>query len=122
MHQYAPLPCWQQQSLTTLPACLCLSVQPWQGISTGAFRRAAEEYSSCQLDLRLGVKQINDLDCPACSGGNCAYHVDSNMKLFVWQRNRQPWRTPHFCGEFFAESADVQRTLQAVDIARVSRQ
>jgi hypothetical protein len=95
-------------------------LQPWQGISTGAFRRAAEEYSSCQLDLRLGIKQLNDLDCPACSGGDCAYHIDSNMTLFVWERNRRPWRTPHF-REFFAESADVQHTLQAVDIARVSR-
>lgn len=103
------------------PAYLPVSfLQPWQGISTGAFRRAADEYSSCQLDLRLGIKQLNDLDCPACSEGDTAYHIDSNMKTFVWERGRQPWRKPHFT-EFFADSADVQTTLQAVDVAKVSR-
>jgi hypothetical protein len=40
------------------------------------------------------------------------------MKLFVWERLRQLWREPHF-REFFQDSADVQRTLQAVDVARV---
>ena len=93
-------------------------LQPSRPISADAFRHAAEQYSYCQHDLRLGVQQLNDLECPACSDGDCAYHIDSNVKLFAWQRNREPWREPHF-KEFFAADADVQLTLNAVDAARV---
>lgn len=124
--------CW---SLLCAPYCVCcppssscqrnilclalvVLVQPLTDINTSAFRRAADEYSSCMVDLRMGVKQLNDLECPACSGGNCAYHVDSNMKLFVWDRRRETWRQPHF-QEFIAPDTDMQLTLQAVDAARV---
>lgn len=97
---------------------LLFALQPLRSINVGAVRRAAEEYSSCLTDLRLGVKQLNDLDCPACSEGGGTFHIDSNMKLFVWQRRRQQWREPHF-REFVAPDADVQLTIKAVDAARV---
>ena len=97
---------------------LCCVVQPLRAINTNAFRRAADEFSNCQLDLRQGVQLLNDLECPACSGGSCAYHVDGNMKLFVWQRQREPWRAAH-SQLFFAKDDDVQLTIQAVDCARV---
>lgn len=93
-------------------------LQELRPIRADAFRQAADQYSYCQQDLRLGVQQLNDLECPACSGGDCAYHIDSNMKLFAWLRDREPWRQPHF-KEFFAPDADVQLTLNAVDAARV---
>jgi hypothetical protein len=95
-------------------------LQPLRAVSTSAFRRAASEFGNCQLDLRLGVQLLDDLLCPACSGGNCAYHIDGNMKLFVWQRLRELWRAPH-SQLFFAGDEDVQLTIQAVDWARVSR-
>jgi hypothetical protein len=69
--------------------------------------------------MRLGVQQLDDLTCPACSEGGAAYHIDSNMKLFVWSRNREPWRERHL-REFFAADANVQLTLKATDAARVS--
>lgn len=107
--------------LLTLRQCVVVSLflQPLRPISADAFRQAAEQYSKCRLDLRLGVMQLNDLDCPACSEGGNAYHIDSNMKLFVWDRDRETWRQAHF-KEFFAQDADVQLTLQASDAARVS--
>lgn len=110
---------YESHATVCLPACLSLLSQPLRRISADAFRRAADEFSSCQLDRRLGVKQLNDLVCPACSKGSWACHIDSNMKLFVWDRMRQEWREPHF-REFFAESAEVQLTIKAVDAARVS--
>lgn len=80
--------------------------------------QAADEYSSSVQDRRLGLQQLNDLECPACSGGNCAYHVDGNMKVFVWDHGREPHRLPH-SDVFLAGDDDVQRTIQAIDCARV---
>jgi hypothetical protein len=108
-------------TLTSNVCCLfrLCALQPFRAINTRAFRRAVDEYSNCRLDMRLGVQQLDDLTCPACSEGGAAYHIDSNMKLFVWDRNREPWREQHF-REFFAADADVQLTLKATDAARMS--
>jgi hypothetical protein len=43
-------------------------------------------------------------------------HVDGNLKLFTWDRNREPWRTPHYT-EFFRQDQAVKRTLDALDLA-----
>lgn len=85
-----------------------------------AFRCAHSEWKFCQLDLRFGLQRINDLECPACSGGFAGVHIDSNMKLYTWLRGREPWRQQHY-SEFFADDASVQLSLQALDLAMGSR-
>jgi hypothetical protein len=72
------------------------------------------------MDMRLGLQRLNDLECPACSGGMAGVHIDANMKLFTWRRGREPWRQQHY-REFFADDASVQLTLQALDLATGGR-
>lgn len=124
--------CWFVQALIagstytaglTRHACHLLhltAAQPCREINVHAFRCAHSEYKFCQMDLRLGLQRLNDLECPACSGGMAGVHVDANMKLFTWRRGREPWRQPHYC-EFFAENQSVQLTLDALDLAMGSR-
>ena len=96
------------------------AVQPRREINTTAFRDAHREYKFCQMDLRLGLQRLNDLECPACSAGMAGVHVDANMKLFTWKRGWEPWRPQHY-SEFFAEDASAQLSLQALDLAMGSR-
>jgi hypothetical protein len=85
-----------------------------------AFHCAHSEYKFCQMDLRLSLQRLNDLERPACSGGMAGVHIDANMKLFTWRRGREPWRQQHY-REFFADDASVQLTLQALDLATGGR-
>jgi hypothetical protein len=91
-------------------------VQHRREINLKAFRAAHREYKFCQLDLRLGLQRLNDLECPACSAGMAGVHIDCNMKLFTWKRGREVWRPPHY-NELFADDASVQLSLQALDLA-----
>lgn len=68
------------------------------------------------MDTRLLLQLLNDLVCPACSEGLAAAHADGNQKLFTWDRNREPFRTPHY-PELFLQDQAVKRTLDALDIA-----
>jgi hypothetical protein len=95
-------------------------VQPRRDINITAFRTAHNEYKKCQVDLRLGLQRLNDLECPACSAGMAGVHIDSNVKLFTWQRRRELWRRQHY-SEFFADDSSVQLSLQALDLAMGSR-
>lgn len=40
-------------------------------------------------------------------------HVDANMKLFTWERQREMWRKPHYT-EMFIPDGLVQDVLKAV--------
>lgn len=95
-------------------------MQQHRAINKEAFRRGYREFKGCQMDLRLGVQLLNDLQCPACSSGSACVHIDSNMKLFTWNRGRELWRTPRY-KEFFVSDTDVQLTVKAADAVRVSR-
>jgi hypothetical protein len=57
------------------------------------------------MDTRLLLQLLNDLVCPACSEGLAAAHVDGNQKLFTWDRNREPFRTPHYPELFLQDQA-----------------
>eukprot|EP00775_Hariotina_reticulata_P000077 gene77-biopygen206 len=92
-------------------------LQQHRAINKEAFRRGYREFKGCQMDLRLGVQLLNDLQCPACSSGSACVHIDSNMKLFVWERARELWRTARY-KEFFVSDDDVQLTIKAADAAR----
>jgi hypothetical protein len=87
-----------------LPPCILLLGRP--GAKPTCTPSAAHTASTSsvrwpiRLDLRLGLQRLNDLECPACSGGVAGVHTDSNMKLFTWRRGREPWRQQHY-REFF---------------------
>jgi hypothetical protein len=90
--------------------------QARRAINSAAFGSAFREFKACQMDTRLHLQLLNDLVCPACSESLAAAHVDGNLKLFTWDRNREPWRTPHY-PEFFLQDQAVKRTLEALDLA-----
>ena len=100
--------------------CGAYVLQRRRDISVQSFRVAHSEYKFCQQDIRLGIQWLNDLSCPACSEGMAGVHVDSNMKLFTWDRNRELWREHHY-DEFFEQDAHTQLTLSALDLARGTR-
>ena len=85
-------------------------------INPAAFSRASHEFKACQLDMRLHLQSLNDLVCPACSDGLAAVHVDGNMKLYNWDRDREPWRKPHYT-EFYQQEQTVKCTFDALDLA-----
>jgi hypothetical protein len=93
-----------------------LALQARRAINPAAFSRASHEFKACQLDMRLHLQSLNDLVCPACSDGLAAVHVDGNMKLYNWDRNREPWRKPHYT-KFFLQEQAVKCTLDALDLA-----
>jgi len=90
-----------------------VSVQVVRDINPTAFRTAYEEWKRCRTDLRLYLGLINDLACPACSDGLEAVHIDANMKLFTWQRQRETWRSPHYT-ELFAADDSMQDMLKSI--------
>lgn len=90
-----------------------MSVQVVRDINPTAFRTAYEDWKRCKTDLRLYLGLINDLACPACSDGLEAVHIDANMKLFTWQRQRETWRSPHYT-ELFVPDDSVQDMLKSI--------
>lgn len=90
-----------------------LSVFQVRDINPTAFRTAYEAWKRCKTDLRLYLGLINDLACPACSDGLEAVHVDANMKLFIWQRQREAWRSPHYT-EMFIPDDTMQDMMKSI--------
>lgn len=69
------------------------------------------------MDKRREIQQINDLQCAACSPRPHTLHIDANMKLYVWDRQRQPWREPYHSGVLFQDSDECQQHMQDIDNA-----
>ena len=101
-------------SACTFCALILLIALQGRNMNREAFKRAFLEYSRFQADSRLYLQQINDLECPACSEGLTAVHVDANMKLFTWDRKRELWRKPYH-QQFFVPDEDVVNHIAVLD-------
>lgn len=101
---------------------------PAQGdaINQTTFTGAYLEWSYLEVDKRRELQQIQDLQCAACWPRPHTLHIDANMKLYVWDRQRQAWREPSHSGVLFQDSAECQEHMRDIDNAlgneRVSKQ
>ena len=73
------------------------------------------------FEKRRNVQYINDFECPACYPHPHSLHVDSNMKLYVWDRHKELWRTSYYDGAFIIPDAHVEAHLQYLDLAMDNR-
>lgn len=83
-------------------------------INRAAFRVAHSEWKKLQLDTRMHVALMKDLECPACVPGHRALHGDGNQKLFTWGRNKQASREPYYTDTLFAPADKVANDMNAV--------
>ena len=67
--------------------------------------------------MRLRLQGINDLECAACYPGPHTLHIDANMKLYVWDRQRQAWRSPYHAGLLFQSTEECQQHMRDIDTA-----
>lgn len=83
-------------------------------INRAAFRVAHSEWKKWQVETRMYVGQLKDLECPACVPGERALHGDGNQKLFTWARDKEAARKPYYKGLLFADPDLVQNDMKAV--------
>ena len=115
-----------EQSLgVPVPMCACISycndavgtIAQGEAVNQTSFTAAYLEWSYSEADKRREIQQINDLQCAACSPRPHTLHVDANMKLYVWNRQRQAWREPYHSGVLFQDSNECQQHMQDIDNA-----
>lgn len=75
---------------------------------------AHSEWKKLQVDTRMHVAQLKDLECPACVPGERALHGDGNQKLHTWDRGREASREPYYTDTLFAPSDKVANDMNAV--------
>lgn len=68
-----------------------------------------------QHDIRDCIQLNADLQCAACSPTPHSLHIDANMKLFVYDRHREPWREAYHAGQLFLPSGDCVQHMQDID-------
>jgi hypothetical protein len=84
-------------------------------INRDAFTVAHAEWKKLQLEIRMHVGQLNDLNCPACVPGERSLHGDGNQKLLTWARDRQASREPYYQDVLFVSADLVDKDMKAVD-------
>jgi hypothetical protein len=84
-------------------------------INRAAFTVAHAEWKKLQLEIRMHVGQLKDLECPACVPGERAVHGDGNQKLFTWGRDKEASREPYYQEVLFAPAELVDKDMKAVD-------
>lgn len=105
------------------PACMLCACRPSSlavaeqalPINRAAFRVAHSEWKKMQVDTRMYIAQLNDLECPACVPGHRALHGDGNQKLFTWARGKEASREPYYTDMLFAPADKVYNDMKAVD-------
>ena len=60
-----------------------------KGFNRQAFTAALRTYEPAMEDIRQGIQQLVDNECPTCSDGCNGVHSDVNAKLFVCPRERE---------------------------------
>ena len=78
-------------SLICQVASITLFVMPAQGqsINQDTFTDCCLEWRYKEVDMRLRLQGIDDLECAACYSAPHTLHIDANMKLYVWDWQRQ---------------------------------
>lgn len=84
-------------------------------INRASFSVAHSEWKKQQLETRMHVGQLNDLECPACVPGERALHGDGNQKLFTWSRGKEAAREPYYKDMLFVPQQLVDKDMKAVD-------
>lgn len=84
-------------------------------INRASFSVAHSEWKKHQMETRMHVGQLNDLECPACVPGERALHGDGNQKLYTWSRGRQAAREPYYRDVLFVSPQLVDKDMKAVD-------
>lgn len=85
-------------------------------INQSGFTASFTEWQYMQHDRRNFIQCINELTCAACQPAPHSLHIDANMKLFVYARNREPWRE-RYHSELFLPSELVVQHIKDIDAA-----
>ena len=86
-----------------------------EAIQQPSFMPAFLEWQHMQQDKRFVMQGLNDFVCPACYPAPHSLHVDANMKAFVWDHSRQPWRAAYHTGLLFQDSSEAVEHMTTVD-------
>jgi hypothetical protein len=85
-------------------------------INRAAFTVAHAEWKKLQLETRMHVGQMKDLECPGCVPGEVALHGDGNQKLFTWApggHGKQASREPYYQDVLFVSADLVGNDMKA---------
>ena len=96
----------------------CLQGAP--PIKQQIFQTVFNEYRFREHSKRFTMQHINEFECPACWPHPHSLHVDGNMKLSTWDRNREMFRH-YYNGAFFLADQDVLQHLDCMDLATGAR-
>ena len=86
-----------------------------EAINQNSFTIAYLEWQYLKADKRRNLQQINDLQCAACSPWPHTLHIDANMKIYVWNRQRQPRRKSYHNGVLFQDSDECRDHMQDIE-------
>ena len=86
-----------------------------QAINATTFTQCCMEWRYMQLDTRLRLLGLKNMACAACQPHPHSVHIDANMKLYVWDRRRQPWRQSYLAGLLFQRSTAMKEHMDTVD-------
>ena len=81
------------------------------------FTTSFQEWQYMEHDKRLSIQCIDELACAACQPIPHSLHIDANMKLFVYDRKREPWREAYLADRLFLSSELVVQHINDLDAA-----
>ncbi|KAK9908751.1 hypothetical protein WJX75_002335 [Coccomyxa subellipsoidea] len=64
---------------------------------------------------------LSSTECPCCSKEQHSIHSDGNMKLYIYDRNREEFRAPYY-DDIFIRDGVVLRHIEALDLALTGQQ
>ncbi|XP_030838107.1 uncharacterized protein LOC105443805 isoform X2 [Strongylocentrotus purpuratus] len=82
-------------------------------INKTALSRALTEFRYCQHTMK-GLKETNQMTCPACSHGQHSAHVDGNFKVYRYSKVPRGSRKPYYEGVFIDSNETVKQHMNAV--------